>query len=243
MGEATDADLELARACADGDVAALRRFDDEVLRPAVMAVRTIDASPAFVDEVRQRLRTKLLVGDGTVAGAPHIKQYAGRGALRAWVGVAAVRTALMMKRATQRKREVSDDDWAGALSLATTGNPELDLLKREHAAAFGAALRDAALALEPRLRAVLAMHFAEDLTIDEIGAAYAVHRATAARWIQRARELLFDGTRARLVERLRLSPTEVDRITALVQSQVDVSLSQLLAEPDTGSGAPAEAGA
>jgi RNA polymerase sigma-70 factor (ECF subfamily) len=238
MGEATDADLDLAQACAGGDVVALRRFDDEVLRPAIAAVRSIDASPAFVDEVGQRLRERLLVGE-----SPLIKQYAGRGALRGWVAVAAVRTALMMKRATQRKREVSDDDWAGALSLATTGNPELDLLKREHAAVFEAALREAALALEPRLRAVLAMHFAEDLTIDEIGAAYAVHRATAARWIQRARELLFVGTRARLVERLRLSPTEVDRITALVQSQVDVSLSQLLAEPDTGPGLPAEAGA
>src|SRR5687767_7886006 len=124
MGEATDADLALAQACAAGDAAALRRFDDEILRPAVQAVRTIDAAPAFVDEVRQRLRAKLLVGDGTADGVAQIRQYAGRGALRGWVGVAAVRTALMMKRSVQRKREVSDDDWAGALSLATTGNPE-----------------------------------------------------------------------------------------------------------------------
>jgi RNA polymerase sigma-70 factor, ECF subfamily len=227
MGAGIDDDLALARACAEGDSAALRRFEDEVLGPAVGAVRSIDGSPAFVDEVRQRLRERLLVGDGT----PYIRQYEGRGPLRGWVGVAAVRTALMMKRSTQRKREVSDDDWAGALSLATTGTPELDLLKRQHAAAFAEALRDAALALEPRLRAVLAMHFAEDLSIDEIGATYAVHRATAARWIQRARELLFEGTRSRLVERLKLTPTEVDRMAALVQSQVDVSLSQLLAEP------------
>ena len=230
MGEGLDHgdDLRLARACAEGDPAALRRFDDEILRPAVAAVRSIDAAPAFVDEVTQRLRARLLAGDGTADGVPAIGQYAGRGALRAWIGVAAVRTALMMKRTTQRQREVSDDDWAGALSLATTGNPELELLKRQHATAFAAALRDAALALEPRLRAGLAMHFAEDLTIDEIGAAYAVHRATAARGIPRARELLFEQTRAHLIERLALSPTEVDRLTALVQSQVDVSLSQLL---------------
>ena len=69
-----------------------------------------------------------------------------------------------------------------------TGNPELELQKREHAAAFTAALREAAAALEPRLRAVLAMHFTEDLSIDQIGAVYAVHRATAARWVQRARD-------------------------------------------------------
>lgn len=218
------ADLFLAWACGDGDPAALRHFDDEVLRPAAAAVRSIDPSPAFADEVRQRVRERLLVGEGT----PQILQYAGRGALRAWVGVTTVRAALMLRRSTRRQREVPEDEWAGALALATTGNPELELLKRQHAAAFGAALRDAAVGLEPRLRAVLAMHFVEDLTIDQIGAAYAVHRATAARWIQRARELLFEGTRARLIERLQLSPTEVDRITALVQSQVDVSLSQLL---------------
>jgi len=220
------ADLYLACACAGGDPRALRVFDDEILVPAARAVRTIDDAPAFGDEVCQRLRASLMVGDG---GRARIVDYAGRGPLRAWVGVAAVRHALMIRRGQQRQREVSsDEDWTGKLTQASTGNPELDLVKRQHAEAFGAALRDAAAALELRLRAVLRMHFVDGLSIDEIGAAYGVHRATAARWIQRARDDLFAGTRARLTERLALSPTEVDRITALVQSQLDVSLSTLL---------------
>lgn len=221
------ADLYLACACATGDSRALRAFDDEILVPAARAVRTIDDAPAFADEVCQRLRASLLVGDG--AERPRIVDYAGRGPLRAWVGVAAVRHALMLRRGQQRQREVSsDDDWTGKLTQASTGNPELDLVKREHAEAFGAALRDAAAALEPRLRATLRMHFVDGLSIDEIGAAYGVHRATAARWIQRARDELFAGTRERLRERLALSPSELDRVTALVQSQLDVSLSTLL---------------
>ena len=200
------ADLYLACACASGDAR--------------------DA-PAFADEVCQRLRASLLVGDGTER--PRIVDYAGRGPLRAWVGVAAVRHALMLRRGQQRQREVStDDDWTGKLTQASTGNPELDLVKREHAEAFGTALRDAAAALEPRLRATLRMHFVDGLSIDEIGAAYGVHRATAARWIQRARDELFAGTRDRLRQRLALSPSELDRVTALVQSQLDVSLSTLL---------------
>jgi RNA polymerase sigma-70 factor, ECF subfamily len=219
------ADLFLAWACAAGDAAALRVLDDALLRPARDAVRSIDASPAFTDEVCQRVREQLVVGDGR----PRLNDYAGRGPLSAWVGVTMVRAALMLRRSQARRREVPDDDWAAALSLVATGNPELDLLKQQHAAAFGAALRDAALALEPRLRSVLAMHFAEDLSIDQIGAVYAVHRATAARWIQRARDELFAGTRARLVERLGLTPSEIDRVGALVQSQLDVSLSQLFA--------------
>jgi RNA polymerase sigma-70 factor (ECF subfamily) len=220
-------DLYLACACASGDGKALRLFDDEILVPASRAVRTIDDAAAFGDEVCQRLRASLLVGDGTER--PRIVDYAGRGPLRAWVGVAAVRHALMLRRGQQRQREVpSDDEWTGKLTQASTGNPELDLVKREHAEAFGKALRDAAAGLELRLRAVLRMHFVDGLSIDEIGAAYGVHRATAARWIQRARDELFAGTRVRLAERLALSPSELDRVTALVQSQLDVSLSTLL---------------
>ena len=220
-------DLYLACACATGDPRALRAFDDEILIPSARAVRTIDDAPAFADEVCQRVRASLMVGGA--GERPRIVDYAGRGPLRAWVGVAAVRHALMLRRGQQRQREVStDDDWTGKLTQASTGNPELDLVKREHAAAFGAALRDAAGALELRLRAVLRMHFVDALSIDEIGAAYGVHRATAARWIQRARDELFEGTRTRLAERLALSPSELDRMTALVQSQLDVSLSTLL---------------
>ena len=220
-------DLYLAAGCAQQDTRALRSFNDDVLIPAARAVRTIDDGSAFSDEVCQRLRASLLVGDGT--DRARIVDYAGRGPLKAWVGVAAVRHALMLRRGQQRAREVGvDDDWTGMLSVASTGNPELDLLKREHAVAFTEALREATAALELRLRSVLRMHFVDELSIDEIGAAYGVHRATAARWIQRARDELFATTRALLAQRLALSPSELDRVTALVQSQLDVSLSSLL---------------
>jgi RNA polymerase sigma-70 factor, ECF subfamily len=221
------ADVYLAAACLDGNPAALAAFDREVLATARSAVRSIDANDAFVDEACQRLRASLLVGDGA---RPRIADYAGRGPLRAWVGVAAVRTALMMRRSQQRSREVSEDDWSGTLALISTGNPELELLKRQYADAFGKALREAVAGLEPRLRTVLRMSFVEALSIDEIGAVYAVHRATAARWIRSACDTVFDGTRGKLADQLRLSPTEVDRVTAMVQSQLDVSLSQLLPE-------------
>jgi RNA polymerase sigma-70 factor, ECF subfamily len=219
------AEVFLAWACATGEPAALRIFDDTILAAGCDAIRTIDSNPVFVDEIRQQVRAHLLVNDGQAK----ISTYAGRGALQSWVGVTAVRTALMAKRSQGRKKEVSDQDWAGALSLASTGNPELDLLKRQHAECFSQALRDTALALEPRLRSLLSMHFSHGLSIDEIGASYAVHRATAARWVTKAREELMIGTKQRLIERLGISETEVVRVAALVESQIDVSLSQLFA--------------
>ena len=224
------ADVYLVVACLTGDATAIATFEREVVTPARGAIAAIDADAAFVDEAVQRLRASLLVGE-----APRLGTYAGRGPLRAWVGVAAARTALMMRRSQQRAKgrcrsaDPNDDvAWSGALAGISTNNPELDLLRRQYADAFAAALRDAVRDLEPRLRAALRMSFVDALTIDEIGAVYGVHRATAARWIQRACDEVFGVTKKLLGERLALSSTEAARVAALVQSQLDVSLSQLL---------------
>jgi RNA polymerase sigma-70 factor (ECF subfamily) len=220
-------DLYLAAACVARDPAALAIFDREVLGAARGAIGAIDASPEFIDEALQRLRASLMVGED---GAPRLALYAGRGPLRAWVGIAAARTALMMRRSQKRSKVVSggDDDWTSSLAMISTNNPELELLKKQYAAAFQDALRDAVEALEPRLRSVLKMSYVDGLSIDEIGTIYVVHRATAARWIQKACDDVFERTRALLAERLSLTATEMDRMNAMVRSQLDVSLSQLL---------------
>lgn len=221
------ADVYLAAACLAKDPVAIALFEREVLSAARTSIAAIDASPAFVDEVTQRVRTSLVVGDH---GAPKLLGYAGRGPLRAWVGITGARAALMMLRSQRRAKEVAleSDEWTAALVTISTNNPELELLKRQCAKAFGEALRDAIGGLEARLRSVLKMSFVDGLSIDEIGAVYAVHRATAARWIERARDEVFEATRRLLAERLALSETELDRMTSLVRSQLDVSLSQLL---------------
>jgi RNA polymerase sigma-70 factor, ECF subfamily len=218
------ADVYLAVACLAHVDAAVVRFDREIVAGARATIQAIDARPAFVDDALQKLRTSLLVGNET---GPRLAMYAGRGALRAWVGVVAARTALMMRRA-QPREALSNDDWAEALSMISTSNPELELLKRQYTAAFTRAFCDAVASLEPRQRAALRMSFVDGLSIDEIGEIYGVHRATTARWIARARDVLFETTRTLLADRLELSPTELDRMTSLVRSQLDVSVSQLL---------------
>ena len=226
------ADIYLAAACLARDPAAIAAFDRDILSAARASIAAIDASPSFVDEVMQRVRTTLVVGDD---GAPKLLGYAGRGPLRAWVGITGARAALMLLRSQRRAKEVvlDSDEWAAALVTISTNNPELELLKRQCAKAFGEALKESIGGLEPRLRSAMKMSFVDGLSIDEIGAAYAVHRATAARWIERARDEVFEKTRALLAVRLALSDTELDRMTSLVRSQLDVSLSQLLPR-DTG---------
>ena len=66
------------------------------------------------------------------------------------------------------------------------------------------------------------------LSIDEIGAALHIHRATAARWIRAASEAVREETRRRLHERLRLTASELDSLVGLVRSQLHLSLARLL---------------
>jgi RNA polymerase sigma-70 factor, ECF subfamily len=64
---------------------------------------------------------------------------------------------------------------------------------------------------------------------------YGVHRATAARWVNAAREELGEAIRAQIAQRLTISVGQVDSIVRLVQSRIDVSLERLLGDGD-GSG-------
>lgn len=220
-------DVAFAQACLAGDAKAIEDLDRELISAATPAIAAIDSGRDFIDECLQKLRTSLLVGGED--NVPRLTQYGGRGPLRAWIGVAAARTALMVRRTRHRQREVAEpEDWSRTLVTISTNNPELELLKRQYADAFAAAFHDAVSQLEPRLRTVLRMSFVEGLSIDDIGATYAVHRATAARWITRSCDELFEQTRKLLQERLALTPTELDRMTSLVRSQLDVSVSQLL---------------
>jgi RNA polymerase sigma-70 factor (ECF subfamily) len=90
--------------------------------------------------------------------------------------------------------------------------------------AFGAALAT----MDPREKVMLRQHFVDGLTIDELGPLYAVHRATAARWITAAKATLMERTRREFMTRARLSPREMASVMRLVQSRLEVTLARLL---------------
>ncbi|HET9988029.1 MAG TPA: hypothetical protein VFQ65_05910 [Kofleriaceae bacterium] len=55
-----------------------------------------------------------------------------------------------------------------------------------------------------------------------------MHRATAARWVAAARDLLAEGIRAEIAGRLAIDPREVDSLIELVRSRIDISLERIL---------------
>lgn len=219
------ADLILACACAAGDARAIAALETSYFGEVDAAVRRMRASDDVVDEARQVLRSEILVPkDGRPAG---IAGFSGRGELRSWIRVAAIRQVVRILRGTKKHAEFEDD--ALYEVVAPADDPEIEHIKRLYREEFAAAFRQAIRSLTPRERTVLRHQTIDGLSIDDIGAIYGVHRATAARWIGKAREALLAGTREALMARLRIGGTEVDSIMRLVQSRLDLSLGNLLA--------------
>jgi hypothetical protein len=127
--------------------------------------------------------------------------------------VTALRTLLDEARGERRNVEVLDEDVVlGAPSGGA--DPEIEHLKRVYKKEVGAAFEEATAALAPEDRNVLRSYYGRSMTIDEIAAAFGIHRAAAARRVNGARDRLLAETRRRIAEagtqeprsRQRLSP-------------------------------------
>jgi RNA polymerase sigma-70 factor (ECF subfamily) len=217
-------DLYLACACTAGDSRALEAFERCFLADLGTPLARIEVARATVDEIKQLLRDKLLVA--TADRPPRISEYSGRGPLLSWVRVAAVNTALSLRR--RQQPEISPDENSRLQLPSADADPELAYMKARYRRDFKAAFAAAVALLSPQERMVLRLNFLDGLNIEEIGTLYRVHRATVARWIARARQSLLGETRRQLIERLQLGGGEFESLMGLVQSQLDVSIARYL---------------
>jgi RNA polymerase sigma-70 factor (ECF subfamily) len=218
-------DLYLACACARGDELALKRLQEAWTRTIAPALLRMDRSGVLADETRQQLWQKLFTRD---THDPRITEYAGRGSLLGWLRVAAMRTALNLRRKDQsRPRE----DGGSLDALASPGvDLELDYIQVRYRSEFRQAFRAAVDSLTPRQRSLLRFQVIDGLTVDDLGKVYRVHRATAARWVAEARETLLDATCRAISGKLGLKPAELESIMRGMQSRLDVSLTGFLRE-------------
>jgi RNA polymerase sigma-70 factor (ECF subfamily) len=220
---ARGADLYLAAACGRGDRTALELFDRAFLQPPGPSVGRITLAAEQLDELRQRLRVRLLSGP-----SPRIATFQGQGPLGAWVRVAAARMAADLQWG-DRPPGAGDGALVDALVHAGA-DPELVTARREHQAEFRTALEECIATLTPREKTLLRMSFIDEMNIDEIRLVYRVHRATVARWLVAIRRQVFESVCQRLSITLRSSPSEVASLVRLVRSDVDLSIGRLLAE-------------
>jgi RNA polymerase sigma-70 factor, ECF subfamily len=216
------ADIFLAFACADGDPRAIQLFEREILSQIDLYVARFALSKHALDEVRQRVRVKLLVG-----GSPAIGRYRGYGTLAAWVRITAVRVAIDVA-GTASSRQLADVDVL-ELGVSLDESPELatarSLYRDRLRAALEASLRD----LAPRDRTLLRLFVVDGLNIEAIGLIYKVHRATIARWFVAMRARVFQSVRDKLGLQRQPSPSEMWSLIGLLQDDIQISARRVLA--------------
>jgi len=215
-------DLELAKALAAGDRRALKIFEEDFLPKIDRALRRVDSSPAFIDEVKQSLRKKLLVADGDKPAL--ITQYSGRGALDRWLKLAAVRVALNMKRSVRREQEL-EEEVLGALTARD--DPELEVVWRTFRKKYEQALASALKELEPRERLLLEQHFVDGLGLDELAEAHGAHRTTVFRRLKSAQAALRDSARAHLSAQ-GIDPSMMRSVERAAGSRFQLSIVRIL---------------
>ncbi len=225
LGSIFAADLALACACAAGHADALARFEAEFARDLDLAHARGGGHVMAKDEFRQRVRERLFVA---VPGRElRIAAYGGRGSLRSWVRVTAARVLIdVARKATPPDAPANDTRLFDR--VADREDPELEYMRRAYGAAVPEAMREGLAALTARQRNLLRQRYLFGMSTDRLATMYAVHRATAFRWLEEARAALFTGMRHALGERLRVADHELDSVIELLASRVDVSVRRLL---------------
>jgi RNA polymerase sigma-70 factor (ECF subfamily) len=219
-------DLYLACACTSGDETAIELLVKTFEPDLRLVLRKRGHAAAVIDDVQQALFERLLTAaDGA---RPRIAEYAGRGDLRSWLRVAAIREAISLARRRDRRTEVESND-PSFPGLVPDNDPELQHLRALYGAASTEALAAASAALSDEHRSLLHAYYVERASIDVLGERLGVHRVTALRRLNHARNVLVEGVRGRLATELGVDPTELASILRLVKSQVHVTLRRILA--------------
>jgi RNA polymerase sigma-70 factor (ECF subfamily) len=216
------ADLYLAQACARGDARALAIFDEAFLS-AVPAILARHPARADADEIRQRVRERLLVAAGDEP--PRIARYGGRGPLAGWLRVATLRVASNLRRGDREH-----DELPAELAEAVADAPELRMLAERYQAAFRQAFRHAFAALAAEERMILRLHHVDGVTVRRLAPLLGVSAATAGRRITAAQHALAGQLLSALAAAVGAAPDEVASAVRALLSRLDVSLSALVGD-------------
>jgi RNA polymerase sigma-70 factor (ECF subfamily) len=126
----------------------------------------------------------------------------------------------------ERRAEPLDDRRLDELAPGVE-DPRLAYLRRVYGASFREAFDAAVASLAPRERNLLRLSVIDGLSIDQLAAIFHVHRSTAARRLEHARDALVAATRDRMRVTLAISESELESILRMLQSLTDLTLGNL----------------
>ncbi len=220
-------DLYLVCAVGLGHRTALSWIESNQMSEVQRTLGKLGTPPALIADVVQSLYSRLLERQNAHPEVPVLRRgFSGQGELTGWLCTCAVHEAT--RRYKRAKQEISFDEASGAIWGTQGRSPEQTMLSGQLKEAFQLAFRDAVNALTSRERNLLRYHYLSDLSIDQIGTLYHVHRATAARWVAQARERLTSDTRKRFLQRVPTREGSLPQVMELIRSQLTVNLAMLL---------------
>jgi len=220
-------DLYLCCAALIGDEVAVRALRDRHQAVLPAYVGPIDRARPFLDEVEQRLWDSALIR--AADRPPKLASYSGKGPLVAWIGVAAQRIALMMRRSEAAEKRALGN--VAAETRSALADPELAFIKENLREPFESALKQAIASLDDRQRMIYSLHIVDGLTVERIGTMYGVSHTTISRWLASARADIVAEARRLLERDAHIAADEFDSLARLLASQLDLSSSLVLAKP------------
>jgi RNA polymerase sigma-70 factor, ECF subfamily len=216
-------DLYLAVACAGHHSEALASFDRLHIAEVPRALSRLRPTNDFVQEVQQMLRERLLLPRGERPA--RITEYSGRGPLGAWVRIAAVRTALDLRRAP---KEALGAHGTPPDQAAVVTHPEIDEIRRRYRQLLKSAVERALGSLPDDDRVLLRLHVIDGLGVAELGARHRVHGSTISRRITRIRGAVLAEARRLLSGDGALGESELSSVVRVLRTDLDVSVERIL---------------
>jgi RNA polymerase sigma-70 factor (ECF subfamily) len=215
-------DLYLACAYGMGDPAVFDQIESQYLSAARAALLRLRVSTVEIEDLLSELRRRLVEMQDQ---SSQRRGYSGRGSLKGWLVLCAVREAEARKYSTRREQPI-EQAWPEIPGVMS--HPDTHVLLQRYKADFQSAFRDAVTQLTPRERNLLRYCYLDRLTGEQIARLYRVHRATAARWVTHAQEQLAEHVRVRFLARVGVHAESMEQIVAEIQSQLSLSLGALL---------------
>jgi len=221
------ADVWLTHGAGAGDAAALAELHARHLQRIPEYLAQLRLAPADVADVQQHVRQRLCTTDTSADREPVLWQYTARADLAGWLRIIALREGLALKR---RDGALTQRHQRAAVGEIAVADPVLRALKSKYRDEFRRAFAAAMQQLDAKSRSILRLQVIEQLTLDQIGQALRVHAATASRWLSQARADLHRLTCVQLANQLQLGDDEVESAMRLIASELDASVSRVLAD-------------
>lgn len=209
-------ELALAYAAGTGIESAVRELTVRLEAPLQAAVMRAGYARTVAEDATQEALILLLVGAD--ASAPALLTYRGRAPITAWAKTIALRLAAKQHAALVAAK--ARDERGDASAFEAVPDAVTRTLRAELRGAVERAFTASVATLSMFDRELLRATIVDGQTIDQLAGQHDVHRATAARWIGRARGALDDALRAALAKDLALSETEVSSVLRAVQTSL-----------------------